>query len=83
MNRTDTTVRLLVVHPCDVPETCVCPDSDKISVYERRPQGGWLLNFHRRNDAVEFYAFRRRLLLHPRMRKSFARRPNTHGATGN
>jgi uncharacterized cupin superfamily protein len=55
MNRSDETVRLLVVSPSGVPEICVYPDSDKIGVYDRLPQEGGLRELYRRTDAVDYY----------------------------
>lgn len=55
LNRTAETVRLLVVSPHGVPEICVYPDSDKVGVYGRRPDGADLRELHRRSDAVDYY----------------------------
>lgn len=55
VNRTDETVRLLVVSPSGVPEICGYPDSDKIGVYEGLPEGGGLRELYRRSDAVDYY----------------------------
>ncbi|MDQ3850464.1 MAG: cupin domain-containing protein [Actinomycetota bacterium] len=55
VNRTEQTVRLLVVSLSGVPEICVYPDSDKIGVYDRSRQGGGLRELYRRADAVDYY----------------------------
>ena len=54
MNRSDETVRLLVVSLGGVPEICVYPDSDKIGVFDRLAVGG-LRELFRRSDAVDYY----------------------------
>jgi uncharacterized cupin superfamily protein len=54
VNRTDESVRLLVISPSGVPEICVYPDSDKIGVYDRVPTEG-LRELYRRSDAVDYY----------------------------
>ena len=55
VNRTDETVRLLVVSPSGVPEICVDPDSGKIGVYDGQPEAGGLRELYRRSDAVDYY----------------------------
>ena len=55
VNRTDETVRLLVVSPSGVPEICVYPDSGKIGVYDGLPDAGGLRELYRRSDAVDYY----------------------------
>jgi uncharacterized cupin superfamily protein len=55
VNRTGEPVRLLVVSPSGIPEICVYPDSDKIGVFERTPEGGHLRELYRRSDAVDYY----------------------------
>lgn len=54
-NRTDETVRFLVVSPNGVPEICIYPDSDKIAFYDRPGKGAALSELHRRSDAVDYY----------------------------
>jgi uncharacterized cupin superfamily protein len=54
-NRTDETVRLLVVSPSGMPEILVYPDSDKVGVYEPAPQRDDHRGHYRRNDAVDYY----------------------------
>jgi uncharacterized cupin superfamily protein len=55
VNRTDETVRLLVVSPSGVPEICVYPDSGKIGVYGRLSEADGLRELYRRSDAVDYY----------------------------
>jgi uncharacterized cupin superfamily protein len=55
LNRTDGDVRLLVVSTNGMPEICVYPDSDKLGVYDRRPEDGGLRALFRRSDAVDYY----------------------------
>jgi uncharacterized cupin superfamily protein len=55
VNRTEETVRLLVVSSSGAPEICVYPDSGKIGVFERLPEEGGLRELYRRSDAVDYY----------------------------
>jgi uncharacterized cupin superfamily protein len=54
-NRTDETVRLLVVSPSGTPEILVYPDSDKVGVYEPLSRRDDHRGHYRRNDAVDYY----------------------------
>lgn len=55
VNRTDDSVRLLVVSPAGVPEICAYPDSGKIGVYGRDPGADELRELYRRSDDVDYY----------------------------
>jgi uncharacterized cupin superfamily protein len=55
VNESDAVVRFLAVSTQYGPDIVVQLDSDKISPVERRPQGGGLNLWFRREDAVDYY----------------------------
>jgi uncharacterized cupin superfamily protein len=55
MNRTDEPVRFLAFSPSGEPDVVIQPDSGKIGAFERRPEGGGLRVWFRREDEVEYY----------------------------
>jgi uncharacterized cupin superfamily protein len=55
VNRTDETVRFLAFSPNGEPDVVLQPDSGKIGAFERRPDGGGLRVWFRREDEVEYY----------------------------
>ena len=55
MNRTDETIRFLAFSSTGEPDIVLQPDSGKIGAFERRPEGGGLRVWFRREDAVEYY----------------------------
>ena len=55
VNRTDETVRFLAFSSSGEPDIVLQPDSGKIGAFERRPEGGGLRVWFRREDAVEYY----------------------------
>lgn len=54
-NESDRTVTLLAVSSHGRPDVIVYPDSDKIGVGERLPQGGGLRAFFKRGDGVDYF----------------------------
>jgi uncharacterized cupin superfamily protein len=54
-NRTDESVRFLAFSPCGEPDVILQLDSGKIGAVERRPDGGGLRVWFRREDEVEYY----------------------------
>lgn len=54
VNRSAATTRVLVVSTGEAPEVLVQPDSDKVGVYEERPEGERVA-FYRREDAVGYF----------------------------
>ena len=52
-NRSDESVRVLIVSLGGLPEICVYPDSDKVGVFGRDVSG--LRELYRRSDAVDYY----------------------------
>jgi len=55
VNRSGETVRFLAFSPSGEPDVVVQPDSGKIGAFERRPDGGGLRVWFRREDAVQYY----------------------------
>ncbi len=55
VNRTEHTVRFLAFSPSGEPDVVLQPDSGKIGAFERRPDGGGLRVWFRREDEVEYY----------------------------
>jgi uncharacterized cupin superfamily protein len=55
VNRTDGSVRFLAFSPSGEPDVVIQPDSGKIGAFERRPDGGGLRVWFRREDEVEYY----------------------------
>jgi uncharacterized cupin superfamily protein len=55
VNRTDESVRFLAFSPCGEPDVVIQPDSGKIGAFERRPDGGGLRVWFRREDEVDYY----------------------------
>lgn len=55
INRSDEPVTLLAVSSHGRPDVVVYPDSDKIGVGERLPQGGGLRAFFKRDDGVGYF----------------------------
>jgi uncharacterized cupin superfamily protein len=55
VNRTEDTVRFLAFSPNGEPDVVLQPDSGKIGAFERRPEGGGLRVWFRRDDEVEYY----------------------------
>jgi uncharacterized cupin superfamily protein len=55
LNKSEDTVTVLAVSSHGRPDVVVYPDSDKIGVGERLPQGGGLRAFFRRGDAVDYF----------------------------
>lgn len=55
VNRTDEPVRFLAFSPCGEPDVVLQPDSGKIGAFERRPDGGGLRVWFRRDDEVDYY----------------------------
>ncbi len=53
VNRTELPVRFLAFSN-QVHDIVVYPDSDKVGVFERRPEGGGLYELFRRGDAVDY-----------------------------
>ena len=54
-NRSDATVRFLAFSTSGDPDVVLQPDSGKIGAFERRPDGGGLRVWFRREDAVGYY----------------------------
>ena len=55
VNRTDETVRFLAFSPNGEPDVVLQLDSGKIGAFERRPDGGGLRVWFRREDEAEYY----------------------------
>lgn len=55
VNRTGESVRFLAFSPSGEPDVVLQPDSGKIGAFERRPDGGGLRVWFRREDAVDYY----------------------------
>jgi uncharacterized cupin superfamily protein len=55
VNRTDESVRFLAFSPSGEPDVVLQPDSGKIGAFERRPDGGGLRVWFRREDEVDYY----------------------------
>ena len=55
VNRTEDTVRFLAFSPSGEPDVVLQPDSGKIGAFERRPDGGGLRVWFRREDEAEYY----------------------------
>jgi uncharacterized cupin superfamily protein len=55
LNRSEETVVFLAVSSNGRPDVIVYPDSDKIGVGERLPQGGGLRAFFKRSDRVGYF----------------------------
>jgi uncharacterized cupin superfamily protein len=55
VNRTGETIRFLAFSPSGEPDVVLQPDSGKIGAFERRPDGGGLRIWFRREDEVEYY----------------------------
>lgn len=55
VNRGQDTARFLAISSNGEPEIAVYPDSDKVGVFERRPQGGGLRALFRASDGVDYY----------------------------
>jgi uncharacterized cupin superfamily protein len=54
-NRSDATVRFLAFSTSGEPDVVLQPDSGKVGAFERRPDGGGLRVWFRRDDAVGYY----------------------------
>jgi hypothetical protein len=48
-------MRFLTVSTSGLPDITVYPDSGKIGVAERHPDGGGFREFHRLDDAVDYW----------------------------
>ena len=55
LNQTDETATFLAISSHGRPDVVVYPDSDKIGVGERLPEGGGLRAFFRRGTAVDYW----------------------------
>jgi uncharacterized cupin superfamily protein len=55
INRSEESVTLLAVSSHGRPDIVVYPDSDKIGVGERPPQGGGLRAFFKRSDGIGYF----------------------------
>ena len=55
VNRTDQPVRFLAFSACGEPDVVLQLDSGKIGAFERRPDGGGLRMWFRREDEVDYY----------------------------
>ena len=55
VNRTSEPVRFLAFSPCGEPDIVIQPDSGKIGVFERRPDGGGMRLLFRRADERDYY----------------------------
>jgi len=55
VNRTEETVRFLAFSSSGEPDVVLQPDSGKIGAFERRPDGGGLRVWFRREDEREYY----------------------------
>jgi uncharacterized cupin superfamily protein len=54
-NRTEETVRFLAFSPSGEPDVVIQPDSGKIGAFERRPDGGGLRVWFRREDEAVYW----------------------------
>jgi uncharacterized cupin superfamily protein len=55
VNRTNEPVRFLAFSPCGEPDVVIQPDSGKIGVFERRPDGSGMRLLFRREDERDYY----------------------------
>jgi uncharacterized cupin superfamily protein len=55
VNRGESTARFLAISNSGATEAVVQPDANKIGVFERRPEGGGIREWHRRGDAVGYF----------------------------
>jgi uncharacterized cupin superfamily protein len=55
VNRTDTNVRFLAFSTHGEPDVVLQLDSGKLGAFERRPEGGGLRHWFRREDEVDYY----------------------------
>jgi uncharacterized cupin superfamily protein len=55
VNRTDETIRFLAFSTTGEPDVVLQPDSGKVGVFERKPEGGGMRLWFRREDAREYY----------------------------
>jgi uncharacterized cupin superfamily protein len=55
LNRSGESATFLAISSHGRPDVVVYPDSDKIGVGERLPQGGGLRAFFRRSDAIDYF----------------------------
>ena len=54
-NRSDEPVRFLAISTSVDPDIVLYPDSEKVGVFERLPQGGGLYALFRASDGVDYY----------------------------
>jgi uncharacterized cupin superfamily protein len=55
VNRTGDEVRVLAISTVGAPDIVLYPESDKVGVFERRPEGGGLHTLFRTGDAVDYW----------------------------
>jgi uncharacterized cupin superfamily protein len=55
VNRTDESVRFLAFSPSGEPDVVLQPDSGKVGAFERRPDGGGMRLWFRREDERDYY----------------------------
>jgi uncharacterized cupin superfamily protein len=55
VNRTEDQVRFLAASTGGEPDIVIQPDSGKVGAFERRPEGGGLRVWFRREDARDYY----------------------------
>jgi uncharacterized cupin superfamily protein len=55
VNRTEEPVRFLAFSPSGEPDVVIQPDSGKIGVFERRPDGSGMRLLFRREDECDYY----------------------------
>ena len=55
VNRSDATIRFLAFSTNGDPDVVIQPDSGKVGAFERRPDGGGLRVWFRREDEVGYY----------------------------
>jgi uncharacterized cupin superfamily protein len=55
VNRTEKTIRFLAFSTGGEPDVVIQPDSDKVGVFERLPDGGGMRLWFRREDARNYY----------------------------
>jgi uncharacterized cupin superfamily protein len=55
VNRTGDEVRVLAISTVGAPDIVLYPESDKVGVFERRPEGGGLHTLFRAPDAVDYW----------------------------
>lgn len=55
LNRSEQPVRFLTVSTEGDTDLVIYPDSDKVGIYGRGPEGGGLLALFRRGDAVDYF----------------------------